>query len=436
MLSHRSTKRYSFSKSLTYVEWGILRSYTRRIRSLLDEGDRLDWESVRTILNPPTTELFFPNLRYLRAARLSDIKIKHLLHMPLPSLISLDLSFVKQEYLCRLQESLESLFNLSPNIRRFRILLIHHDITFSSFFSNYVCQWRNLQTVDCFNITLDADALAHLSRVPALTRLDIPPSAPLPPVDSPLFFSNLHHLTLRSEFLDPISQLLSRTQFPTIMDFSAYIGRCPSKQDFSSFLTSIQKSTIGHSIQELRLEGKRGGDDATDILVLEDLLPCMAFSKLRAIYLDIDWDVNLSDSEMLTLASAWPHLQDLFINVDRGWNTLGGITPNGLLQPLQACRSLSGIGLAIDTRGYTEFCESRASLGLTLPLTFFIDVLDSFIEEDSIPAIAAFLAGIAPCPKFSFRAHKCWWIINRREDHEALWYDAYDRANVTLSQRS
>ena len=439
MFFHQSAKHYSFTRQLAEIEWCILRSYTGRVRSLLDDRDTLDWESVSIFLNPPTTEPLFPNLRSLRARRLTEIKIKHLLHMPFPSLTSLDLPFVKQEYLHSLQGSLESFFEFSPKIRILRVFPVDHNIPLSNFFTSYIRRWRNLQTVECCNITLDVDALAHLSRMPALTWLDCTASTTLPPADSPLMFSNLHHLRLYSEFVDPVSQLLSRTRLPAITEFTVYIERCLSKHGFSSVLTSVQTSAIGHTIQELQFEeglDMHDGGGVMYVLGFEDLQPCMAFSKLRNIYFDLGWDVDLSDSEMLTLASAWPHLEHLFINPECGWNTPGGITPNGLLHLLQICPSLSEIGLAIDTRGYTEFHESRANLGLSLSPTFSIDVLDSLIEEESVPAIAAFLVGIAPCPNFSFRAHRSAWFTEERPDHEARWYEAYNLANVVLSQRS
>ncbi|KAF8550070.1 hypothetical protein OG21DRAFT_1514486 [Imleria badia] len=111
------------------------------------------------------------------------------------------------------------------------------------------------------------------------------------------------------------------------------------------------------------------------------------------------------DSELLALALAWPHLEDLLINLSWGWSTLGGITPNGLLQLLQKCPSLAWITLAIDTRGYTELPPSGllASLGLTSPRTIYLDVLDSVIQAESVPAVAAFL-GCTPCSTFSFTA--------------------------------
>ena len=430
---------YSFSRSLTQIEWGILRCYARRIRSIsiLDGNDTLDWKSVGTFLNPPSSEPLFPNLRYLRAGGSTEIDIQHFLYMPLPSLISLDVWHIAKETLCALQGSLESVSNFSRNIRNLSIQLREPDDMFSKFFSSCVCRWRDLRDVNCAGITLDLDALVHLSRMPALSELRCALSATFPPPDFPIFFTNLHHLSLYAECLEPISELLSQTRLHVITDFTALIQSSPSKQDFSSFLANIQTSNIGHTIQELEFLQQlrlQDGEDDTRVLKFEDLRPCMAFSNLRRIDLNLTWKVDLTDSELLTLSSAWPRLEHLLINMDSGWNTPGGITPNGLLQLLQACRSLWEIALVIDTRGYTEFRESPASLGSRLPATFSIDVLDSFIEEESVPAIATFLAVIAPGPDFSFNVRRVGltWASN----HERRWYDAYERAKKALSQRS
>ncbi|KAF8548440.1 hypothetical protein OG21DRAFT_1516298, partial [Imleria badia] len=271
-----------------------------------------------------------------------------------------------------------------------------------------------------------------LSRMPSLTRIRCQLSATFPYADPPLFFSNLYHLSLSTEFLDPISQLLSRIRLPAITHFTVFVECCPSKHSFSSFLASVQTSAVSNTIKELSFDerlGAQDGEDVSGVLGFEDLQPCMTFSNLRRIHLD---HVDLLDSELLTLTSAWPHLEHLSINEDRGWRTPGGITPNGLLQLLQTCPSLKGICLAIDTRGYTEF---RESLGLSFPPPFSINVLNSSIEEESVPAIAAFLTCIAPCPNFCFWAHEFGWFTER-PDHKKRWYDAYNQANVALGQRS
>ena len=95
-------------------------------------------------------------------------------------------------------------------------------IAFSKYFSRYISHLQGLQSVDCPGITLDVDAFTHLSCVPALTQLSFTLSPALLEQitlsDPPLCFPNLRLLTSNSQFLDPVSRFLSRTQLPVIRD--------------------------------------------------------------------------------------------------------------------------------------------------------------------------------------------------------------------------
>ncbi|KAF8420318.1 hypothetical protein L210DRAFT_3325093, partial [Boletus edulis BED1] len=82
-------------------------------------------------------------------------------------------------------------------------------------------------------------------------------------------------------------------------------------------------------------------------LGFKDLQPCLVFSNLRVMYINVGWNVDLTDGDLLTLASAWPCLEDLSINMDWGWNTAAGIMPDGLLRLLESCRSLKTVVLVI-----------------------------------------------------------------------------------------
>lgn len=293
----------------------------------------------------------------------------------------------------------------------------------------------------CGDVTLDVNAFVHLSRMPALSQLDFTLSPPLLnqtiPSNLPLSFPSLHEFVLYSICLDPISQLLSRIKLPAVMDFTAFIEHRPSQLDLSIFISTIRTSGIGHTIQGLQLDqGSKHilAEALKHVLCFQDLQPCTKFRILRRLNLNFEWHVELTDSELLMLASAWPHLEHLIINPDWGWKTQGGITPNGLVQLLKRCRALSQVALAIDTQGYTESPPPSERFGLTLPPTFSLDIVDSTIKEESVPAIAAFLACIAPCPKFTFYSWEGWFMV--QSDDKIRWGHVYERANRALEQRS
>lgn len=176
------------------------------------------------------------------------------------------------------------------------------------------------------------DALVHLSRMPALTQLEFALSAILLAADSPLSFSNLHKMRLQSKSLHPISHLLSLIRLPTITDFTARIDDCPSRRELVSLFAGVQTSNTSGTIKHLALNQSSSlrisvFHSEPLLLCFEDLLPCMTLGNLSCLTLDIGWNVGLTETNLLQLASAWSHLEMLFINESFGWNTLSGITP-------------------------------------------------------------------------------------------------------------
>ena len=418
------------------AEWDILRGYTRRIRSLTT--DRVNKESIKILSNPPTTESLFPNLRCLRCAYADGIV--PLLHLPLPSLISLDLNFMSVPVI---QGYLASSPSFSPDFSTLSITLEQRNYrghVYCKIGAHFLRRWQNLQALLCHHIALDMDALAHLSRLPALTQLNFVLNETMPVSDSPLLFSGLRIMELRCKSLAVAQSFLSQARLPAVVCFTTVVLQCPSQNHLSSFLTNIETSGASHTIQQMWLRDMfDDSDPGTNPLVLDldSLRPSMALSNLRSIHLDMLEDVVLSDNDLLLLASSWPHLEQFWINQSRGWNTSGGITPNGLVQLLQTCPSLSRIALAMDTHGYTGFRQSSEGFRLRiLAHTIEIDVLDSVIEVDAVPAMAAFFASIVPRSNLSFNHWDCGSTNRDRKVYRRRWDDVFRRVEDTTNQRS
>ncbi|KAF8546965.1 hypothetical protein OG21DRAFT_1014701 [Imleria badia] len=324
--------------------------------------------------------------------------------MPFPSLMTLDVNFQDPRLF---QNSLELFPKHSPDIRRLFIRVYRYEDRFVKIerSSSYMRRWQNLLSVECPHVALDMYNIIHLSRMPTLTQLNFMLSPTLSAPDSPLIFSNLYELTLHSGLLEQTLCILSQTRLPVITHFTTWVGNYPSRKDLSSCLVSLLTSNPGHTIESLRLYHFSEFPDnvvrsETLPLGFEDMRPCMGFSNLRHMELVIVCNVDLTDSHILTLPSAWPKLEHLLINEDLGWNTTGGITPGGLVRLLQTCPLLNWIVLRLDTRGYTE---APANLGLTLPSDISLNVLDSIIEEESVPVVATFFCHIsAACSESDF----------------------------------
>lgn len=162
----------------------------------------------------------------------------------------------------------------------------------------------------CPQVALDVDTLVHLSRMLTLTRLNFIPSVTLPASYQPLVGSNLHHVILRAKSLRPTSHLLSQALLFAVTYLTASIGNPPSRQELgSSLLSGVPTSNTGNTIKKLRLDQSllSVGARRSEALLLdffEGLRPWMALSNLRYIELDIEFNVGLADTQVLTLASA------------------------------------------------------------------------------------------------------------------------------------
>lgn len=355
-----------------------------------------------------------------------------LLNMPLPSLISLSISF-RDTYFFR--NSVESFPIFSPHVRELSVNLFRsHSRAYGRYRdavtieSDFICRWKDLRSVDFESITLGRDALEHLSRMPALTRLYIPLPATLPAFGSPLSFSNLQYSTLYSESLITITCFLSHARLPAVTDFQALLGGIPSLEELPPFWTSLLTSNPGRTLKELVLsqryyETSTVRQENMDLDSLEDLRPCMAFRNLRILRLNLKCNVCLSDSDLLTMASAWPMLVSFEINPNLGWNSEFGITPGGLVRLWQICPSLTSIALRLDTKGYTEVPSSDvpATLGLTFPSGVTVNVLDADLEVESLSAIATFFSGIAACCHCGLLNLRYWRFDFVIVDMESRW---------------
>lgn len=441
--SGHSTDQHGFSRPLTQTDLATLQGYTCRIRCVIHFNAGLDWESVRTFLNLPTTEPLFPNLRTLFC--ICPDKTMPLLCFPLPSLVRLSVCIPYSHWP---SSSLELFPALSPGVQTLSISVPHTVSPFTAKFQpSYVSRWQNLSSLCCLGVMLDVDNLVYLSRTPTSTKLEFSLSATLPALDSPLVFSKLRELLLHSKSLGPISQLLSQIQLPGITSFAASIDDCPSSQDLTSFLADILISNSGHTIVSLELNQIlhcRVGDVPRSGISLgfDDLRSCMAFSHLRDLEIDIASDIALTDTDLLTLASAWPKLQHLIINSNWGWNMKGGITPGGFIELLRTCRSLRTITLRFDTRGYTEVLSSQVptSFGWTFPPDVSINALDSAIEAESVPAVAAFFCGLAACfgSRFTLWAWDCISVMEfqMRDEYVRRWHEVERQVDEALGRRA
>lgn len=396
---------YSFSRKLNEAEWKTLRSYTRRVHFILGFSTHfgsLDDNSIRAIFNPPSADPLFPNLRSLYWRDVTSFPV---VHVAVPSLTSLTLHVhFYPGGGCLSRHFLDTAADLCPNIRQFRIYMSRpHPL--DETISRHVGRWMNLQVVDSHNVALNVGAITHLSSMSTLTRLSFTLSAKLAEhisdLDFPFVFSRLAHLEIHSESLASIGGLLPHIQLPVVKGLVAKAWSSPSKQSVETYLTTIRNACPSDTLTHLKLldigDQMRNPihlDPQTHYhLTLDVLIPCTAFTNLRGIHINLKWCVDLTDADLLVLASASPLLEHLIINDMWGWRTQGGITLDGLLQLLRACPLLYDMCFAIDTLTFTQIPDGL-DVGFPARRRLWMNVVDSDIDAEDVPGLVSMFTEI------------------------------------------
>ena len=189
-------------------------------------------------------------------------------------------------------------------------------------------------------------------------------------------------------------------QLPVTSDISVFFdGTSPPRHVITSLLMALQKVCTGQvvtrlSMTHMGLMNLLHQNWEHPLLTLEDIHYFTALN-LTSINIDLDWIVDLKDSDLVEIASLCQRLEHLIINENHRWRA-AGITPAGLAQFLQRCPSTLQLCIALDTRGYTSPPQIQTCGGSAPPNLITINVADSVIEAESVPALAASFADIFP----------------------------------------
>ncbi|KAI9567224.1 hypothetical protein HD554DRAFT_2329288 [Boletus coccyginus] len=398
---------YSLQKRLEQTDWDIILGYARRVRVLpqLQGSFGLAADSIEALSNPPSsTELIFPNLRVVGLLVATATVAPLVRYLTNPKLTSISFEFVEN-----LDAVISSFGERCPIVTNFHVsewTPSQVDTT-----SDLICCWQNLCSVWCYDVSLNVDAVLHLSRLHYLhhagfkvvdavvDRIQII----LSPA-STLTFPTLKCLDLSSDYLSPIWRLLRYFRTPEVHDIFVGVDARPTAPDLMSLFVSLQEACTHESLNDLSLVVVNAyetplANASPYYITFDHLRPLTVFLNIKSITLDIPCGTHLSERELLRLASSWPHLELFKVGGEHGWPESSAITPGGFLQFLERCRSLRVLYFKFDFRGYTEIPQGHPWRGLTMPKHAYLHLLDSPIDEGSIKALGVFFH-VAPYPDF------------------------------------
>ncbi|KAF8552921.1 hypothetical protein OG21DRAFT_1324757 [Imleria badia] len=399
---------YSLKKRLEQTEWDIVLSYAHRVRALprLHASSGLAIDCVEEFSKPPTsTGPLFPNLRLVRLYGPTNIA-PFLPHLANPKLTVLALQFTDNA------GTIVDIFGeRCPAVAKFYATL--EDLVET--ISGLICNWQNLRLVECCDSGLTADAVSHLARSHHLLSLTLEVHDvavdQIQATSSTLTFWALRDFVIHSQSLTSVWRFFHHLRVPVIYDVTICLRACPTATELTSFFVALREACVHHSLNSLSLfVSFESGDRSTDNMEVEnstpdylkfDLLrPLATFVDIQSIVLDIPCSVDLSENNLLCLASSWPRLERFQVDSNQDWTPTSAITPGGFVLLLERCRSLRVFDFMFDTRGYTEIPQGHPWRGMTMPKSMFLHFLNSPIEEESIEALGVFFH-VAPHPNFS-----------------------------------
>lgn len=402
---------YSFKRRLNDEEWAVLRGYTRRIWHILGHSNSHGWLDSDTLIMICNTSVAYPLFPNLRTFYWQGTTMIPAVHISVPSLTTLTLHLT-HGHVPALKDFLDTVGDLCPNISRVRIRIHrpHNLSELSETICRHIQRLMKLRVLDSRGVTLDTDMILRLSEILSLKHLSfsLNPDAPVDWITSSSsapMFQNLAYLGVASQSLESVTGLLSCIRLPVVENLDADFTANPSKETFRSYITTVRNICSPDSLAKFRIHGIRN-PETPDIrsshrLTLDDVRPCMAFVNIRSIHINLPrWSIELTDSDLLELVSAWPHIHTLCINDEWGWRTTGGITLHGLSQLLYTRRSLSYLCIAIDTESYSDLPPKPYTCFLPLPNPLTINLVDSLIRKaEDVPRLAdAFWKlGLHPC---------------------------------------
>ena len=356
-------------------------------------------DCVEELSSPPTSTVsVFPKLYELSIFRLEKQVIPFMQHLTGPRLTVLKLNHPYE-----VEDAISTFGEKCPNITTFEYRptpATENPNTLSRFIS----QWPKLRSMYCkYARSLNAAARTQLTRIHNLhsLKLELPDVVDLSS-PSVLTFPALVHYELHARSLDTIRRFFNPCRLSVIEQLNFGLLVPPVALELQSFLAALTDACNHDSLSGFKLGFPLSAHPVPLYHInFHHLCPLTVFTNIRSIDLAVPWGVDLSERELLRLASSWPRLQVLILGGNRGMGrtTSGGITPGGFVQLLERCRSLSRFSFTFDTGGYTDIPQGHPWHGLDMPEGTEIYVHHSAIEEESVEALGTFFH-VAPFPKF------------------------------------
>ncbi|KAH9485799.1 hypothetical protein JR316_0002714 [Psilocybe cubensis] len=278
--------------------------------------------------------------------------------------------------------------------------------------SQLVLAMEDLRGLACGPHILNTEAIGYLSSLPHLLKLHLPHNSQ----EIVAGLEKRHSLTQNKQPFPELQDLFIRetklSTFATLMRYLlplqirklvVELSNEFSAQDVIQSLTALSMGssrwTNVHQIafKQMSTNSRHGHSrklDETVVINCFVLSPLLNFPNLTTLELDMLCVFDLRDSDITSMADAWPRLRHLRLGPLEGWYMPSGITYSGLLHLLLKCPDLEYLAIVFNPA--SDIPRDIKQGHINRNITYFY-VGNSIPSARRYEPIGKFLATILPC---------------------------------------
>ncbi|KAJ7353568.1 hypothetical protein DFH08DRAFT_934427 [Mycena albidolilacea] len=382
-------------RPITLVDWERFRFYSHRVKSFHpDQKHWLETPKVYETLDLCFPEQpIFPNLRALDWWPHADGSFDYIRLFLSPRISNLHMTAECIPH----PSTLPLLSSKCPSLKNISISMAPGPAL-----SKFVRGLHHLETLVVTD--LNTAALSHIARLPGLLYLWLMSSSPVPsfrPSAGSLPFPALQRLEYESiEHAPRLLELMAKCSLVELTIIARGFNTTPPPNTIAQQFYSALATYCSHSSLR-KINVQRNGhawtinaDQHSIYLVKGDILhPLFSFSNLVNVSLSHPVGVDLDDTVVRKMATAWPQIESLLLPPERSHRITPRATLEGIYAFAQHCPRLRSLHLVFDASIVPEL-KSKGEKTVCQRALRYLDV--SYSPVGKPRPVAKFLSAIFP----------------------------------------
>ncbi|KII86426.1 hypothetical protein PLICRDRAFT_56139 [Plicaturopsis crispa FD-325 SS-3] len=271
-----------------------------------------------------------------------------------------------------------------------------------------VARWPNLESLHLDH--LDCRSLLHLSTLDSLRKLSFGWSdmasvaqAYLATAPQQKRFLGLQSLVVKAlgdhADLSMMDTLLGLTTWSILKHIDFSVASRGSRVSWNQLFRRVAEQCSVTSMCSVWVAApadptlRNISRDADECISLPTLQPLLSFHHLVSFICEYLDGFDLDDVGLRVIATSWPKLETLDLAQCDGWTIPSKITLNGLIELLQLCPNLTGLGIVVDATVGIDLQHTPVYANRQITTIF----LGNSAVSNDCASIAAVLSDVLPC---------------------------------------